>query len=120
MKRIYAVTLMAVASIAGCTKEDNPLLRATDGQFARLVEPRTALAPSCAAAFYDPDLFVRQYNAVKFMPETRIFAVSPKEEADCVVGLQKRASELGIEGNVTEAHIRDDRVRRRYVATRKK
>ena len=115
---IVAATIAGV--LVACGKAENPLLRATDGEFARLIEPRSALAPSCAAAFYDPELFVRQYNAVKFIPGSRITAVSEQQKAECITDLQKRASEVGIDGNVKPEHFNDDRVRQRYVAAVKR
>ena len=109
-----------ILAIAACSKVENPLLTANDGQFARLVEPRTALAPSCAAALYEPEVFVQQYNATKFSPEGRITAVSDKQQNDCVLELQKRASEIGMAGDVKPEHLRDDRVRQRYLSLKAK
>lgn len=109
-----------IVAVTACSKVDNPVLAANEGQFARLVEPRSALAPSCAAALYEPEAFVQQYNATKFSPEGRISAVSEKQQNDCAVELQKRASEVGIAGDVKPEHFRDDRVRQRYVSLKKK
>jgi hypothetical protein len=120
MKKSLIVTAAVVFVFAGCQKADNPLLAATDGQFARLVEPKNAFSASCAAALYDPDLFVHQYNGLKFSLEGRIASVSEQQKSACNEELQKRASEVGIQNNVTPEHLRDDRVRQRYVALRKK
>ena len=109
-----------VVTLVGCQKSDNPLIAADDGQFVRLIEPESALAPSCAAALYEPELFIRQYNALKFSPDTRIRSVSEQQKTDCASELQKRASEVGIAGNVTLEHVRDERTRQRYLAAKEK
>jgi hypothetical protein len=114
------IAVAGILAIGGCQRENNPLVSASDGQFSRLVEPKNAFSPSCAAALYEPDGFVQQYNALKFSPDARISAVSDQQRAACVDELQKRASEVGIAGNVTAEHLRDERVRQRYLATRKK
>ena len=118
-KSLIVATCFAVCLVA-CGKTDNPLVTASDGQFARFIEPKSALAPACAAAVYEPEFFVKQYNALKFSPEGRITAVSEQQSAECVTELQKRASEVGIAGTVTPEHVRDDRARQRYLALRKK
>lgn len=120
MKHLLLVALVAASLITGCKKEDNPLVAANDGQFGRLIEPRNAFSPSCAAALYDPDGFVAQYNALKFSPDARIQTVSEQQRSECTGELQKRASEVGIAGNVTADHFKDDRVKQRYLASRKK
>src|SRR5688572_26467564 len=121
MKRAcIVVAVTATLGIAGCQREANPLVAASDGQFSRLVEPKNAFSPSCAAALYEPDVFVQQYNALKFSPDARISSVSNQQRTACADELQKRASEIGITGRVTHEHLRDDRVRQRYLATRKK
>ena len=120
MKKSLIVTAAIVSMFAGCQKADNPLVGASDGQFARFVESKNAFSPSCATALYEPELFVQQYNALKFSPDARITAVTAQQKNACIEELQKRASEVGVEGNVTPEHMLDDRVRRRYVAARKK
>ena len=120
MKRIFAIALLTAAAAAGCHKEDNPLVAATDGQFARLIEPKNAFSPSCAAALYEPEAFLAQHNGLKFSPDARIHAVTQQQRAECSSELQKRASEVGIAGNVTAAHLNDERVKQRYLAARKK
>ena len=107
-----------VLLLAACGKPENPLLSASDGQFARLIEPRNAFSPSCAAALYEPELFVQQYNGLKFAQAGKIAAVSEQHGADCVAELQRRAAEAGLR-EVTREHLADDRVRQRYLATRK-
>ena len=118
MKRLLLTTLVLL--LASCGKPNNPLLGASDGQFARLIEPKNAFSPSCAAALYEPDLFVKQYNGLKFGAAGKISAVSEQHRSDCATELQKRAAEAGIQGEVTREHLMDDRVRQRYVATRKR
>lgn len=108
-----------VLLLASCGKPDNPLLGASDGQFARLIEPKNAFSPSCAAALYEPDLFVKQYNGLKFAAAGKISAVSEQHKAECMAELQKRAAEGGIRAEVTREHLIDDRVRQRYFAARK-
>lgn len=120
MKRTWVVIAVVAVAVAGCQREENPLVSASDGQFSRLVEPTNAFSAPCAAALYEPDAFVRQYNALKFSRDARISAVSDQQRTACADELQKRASEIGLPGNVTQAHLRDDRVRQRYLATRKK
>ena len=105
--------------LAACGKPDNPLLGASDGQFARLIEPKNAFSPSCAAALYEPDLFVRQYNGLKFGAAGKIAAVSEQHRTECLAELQKRAAESGIRGDVTREHLLDERARQRYHAARK-
>ena len=120
MKRACIVLVVVGMFAGGCQREDNPLISASDGQFARLVEPKNAFSPSCAAALYEPDAFVQQYNALKFSPDARIASLTDQQRTACVDELQKRASEIGIAANVTQEHLRDERVRQRYLATRKK
>ena len=109
---------VAVVALASCGQRGNPLLAASDGEFARWIEPRNAFSPSCAAALYEPDLFVRQYNGLKFSSGEKISAVSEQQKADCVAELQKQAPQLGIRGQITREHLFDDRVRKRYLAAR--
>lgn len=120
MKNELILATAVAAVLAGCQRTDNPLVSANDGQFARLMEPKNALSPSCAAALYEPEVFVQQYNALKFSPDARINAVSDQHKADCVGELLKRSSEVGIPAGVTAEHLRDERVRQRYLAVRKK
>ena len=120
MKRAWIAMTFVGMLVGGCQREDNPLISASDGQFSRLVEPKNAFSPSCAAALYEPDAFVQQYNALKFSPDARISSVTDQQRTACADELQKRASDIGISGNVTQEHLRDDRVRQRYLATRKK
>ena len=121
MKRAYIVlAVAALIAVNGCQREDNPLISTNDGQFSRLVEPKNAFSPSCAAALYEPDAFVQQYNALKFSPDARISSVSDQQRTACTDELQKRANEIGIAGNVTQEHLRDERVRQRHLAARKK
>ena len=117
MRRLLLTTLVLL--LVSCEKPDNPLLGASDGQFARLIEPKNAFSPSCAAALYEPDLFVKQYNGLKFGAAGKISAVSEQQRSDCVAELQKRAADGGISGQVTREHLMDDRVRQRYFAARK-
>lgn len=105
--------------LASCGKPENPLIAASDGRFARLIEPRNAFSPSCAAALYEPDVFVRQYNGLKFGAAGKIAAVSEQHRTQCFAELQKRAAESGIRGDVTREHLLDERVRQRYHAARK-
>ena len=120
MKKPVIIEIAVVLAIAGCGKAQNPLLAASDGQFARFIEPRSALAPSCAAALYDPSAFVQQYNALKFSPEGRIAEVSEAQKSECVTDLKKRASEVGIAGEMTTDHLSAEKVRQRYLAAMKK
>lgn len=121
MKRAcIVIAVLGVFAVGGCQREGNPVISASDGQFSRLVEPKNAFSPSCAAAVYDPEAFVQQYNALKFSPDARIASVSDQQRTACMDELRKRASEIGITGNVTQEHLRDERVQQRYLATRKK
>ena len=108
-----------VLALAACGNPENPLLSASDAQFARLVEPRNAFSSSCAAALYEPELFVKQYNGLKFRQAGKIAALSEQHRADCIVELQRRAAEAELRGEVTREHLIDDRVRQRYFAVRK-
>lgn len=116
MKRLLFACLALL--LAACGKPENPLLSASDGQFARLIEPKNAFSPSCAAALYEPELFVKQYNGLKFGQAGKIAAVSEQHRVDCAAELQRRAAEAGLR-EVTREHLADDRVRQRYLATRK-
>jgi len=109
----------AVCALAACGKPQNPLLSASDPQFARLIEPRNAFSPSCAAALYEPDLFVKQYNGLKFSPAEKITAVSEPQRNECAAELQERARQIGVPGDVTREQLADERVRKRYLAARK-
>jgi hypothetical protein len=120
MKNAFLVVLLAAAALASCKKEDNPLVAASDGQFARLIEPKNAFSPSCAAALYEPDAYVAQYNGLKFSPDARIQSVSEQQRVECIGELQTRSSEIGIAGNVTAENLKDDRVKQRYLASKKK
>lgn len=104
--------------LAACGTPENPLLSASDAQFGRLIEPKNAFSPSCAAALYEPELFVKQYNGLKFGQAGKIAVVSEQHRADCAAELQRRAAEAGLR-EVTREHLADDRVRQRYLATRK-
>lgn len=114
-----AAVVAAVLLLSSCGKPDNPLVTASDGQFLRWIERTNPIAPSCAAALYEPDLFVRQYNGIKFVASSKISSVSEQQKSSCISELQKRASEIGIPGNVTRENLLDDRVRQRYIAVRK-
>lgn len=110
---------IVVCALAACGKPENPLLGASDAQFARLIEPKNAFSPSCAAALYEPDLFVKQYNGLKFSPAEKIRAADEQQRTRCVAELEERARQLGVPGNVTREHLSDERVRKRYLAARK-
>lgn len=105
--------------LAACGTPENPLLSASDTQFARLIEPKNAFSPSCAAALYEPDLFLKQYNGLKLGQAGKIAAVGEQHKADCIAELQRHAAEAGLRGEVTREHLADDRVRQRYFAARK-
>ena len=109
----------AVCALAACGKSQNPLLSASDGQFARLIEPRNAFSSSCAAALYEPDLFVKQYNRLKFSQAEKLTALSEQQRNECEAELQERARQLGVPGSVTREQLADERVRTRYLAARK-
>jgi len=110
---------LAILTLAACGKLGNPLLNASDGQFLRWIERTNPIAPSCAAALYEPDLFVRQYNGIKFVASSKISSVSEQQKNACVSELLQRASQIGIDGNITREQVMDDRVRQRYLAARK-
>ena len=104
--------------LAACGQAANPLLSASDGQFGRLIEPKNAFSPSCAAALYEPELYVKQHNGLRFSAAGKIAAVSEEHRAQCAAELQARAAEAGM-GNVTRAHLADEAVRQRYLAMRR-
>lgn len=108
-----------VLLLVGCGKPENPLLSASDARFAELIEPKNAFSPSCAAALYEPELFVKQYNGLKFGQAGKIAAVGEQHRTDCIAELQRRAAEAKLGGEVTREHLADDRVRQRYLAVRK-
>ena len=85
----------------------------------RLIEPKNAFSPSCAAALYEPELFVKQYNGLKFGQAGKIAAVGEQHRTDCIAELQRRAAEVELRDEVTREHLADDRVRQRYLAARK-
>ena|SRR5215831_12583369 len=119
MNRSWICAAAAVAALASCTKSDNPLVAASDGQFAQWIEPRNAFSASCAAALYEPELYVKQYNGLKFSASGKITAVSEQQKTGCVSELLQRASQIGIAGSLTRDQLMDDRVRHRYAAVRK-
>ena len=119
MNRLWLVAGVAAVALNSCGKQDNPLVAASDGQFAQWVEPKNAFSASCAAALYEPEVFVRQFNGLKFSASGKIASVSEQQRSGCVSELQQRASQVGITGSLTREQLLDDRVRRRYVATRK-
>jgi hypothetical protein len=119
MNRSWIYAAAAVAALASCTKSDNPLVAASDGQFKQWIEPKNAFSASCAAALYEPDLFVKQYNGLKFSASGKISGVSEQQKTACVSELQQRASQIGIAGDITREQLLDERVRQRYAAARK-
>ncbi len=119
MNKRHLLIGLATIMLAGCGKLGNPLLNASDGQFLRWIAPRNGLAPSCAAALYKPEMFIGQYNGLKFSAKDKISAVTDRQKSECIADLQQRASEVGIEGNITREHLLDDRVRQRFLASQK-
>ena len=109
---------LSALGLAACGQPANPLLSASDGQFGRLIDPKNAFSPSCAAALYEPELYVKQHNGLRFSAAGKIAAVSEEHKAQCAAELQARAAEAGM-GDVTRAHLADDAVRQRYLAMRK-
>ena len=91
MSRSWAMAAMAVAALASCSKSDNPLVAASDGQFAQWIEPKNAFSASCAAALYEPELYVRQYNGLKFSASGKISSVSEQQRTGCVSELETPA-----------------------------
>ncbi|AJP48603.1 hypothetical protein PG1C_09415 [Rugosibacter aromaticivorans] len=116
MNKRRLLIVAAFIALSACGKLGNPLLSASDGQFLRWIAPRNGLAPSCAAALYKPEMFIGQYNGLKFSAKDKISAVSEKQKSECIADLQQRASEIGIEGNITRDHLLDDRVKQRFLA----
>jgi hypothetical protein len=119
MKRLWLIAGVAAMVLASCGKPENPLVTAGDAQFAQWVEAKNAFSASCAAALYEPELFIKQYNGFKFAAAGKISAVNEQQKAECVVELQKRAAQAGVPGDVAREHLFDDRVRKRYLAARK-
>jgi hypothetical protein len=119
MNRLWLFVVVPVLALSACGKADNPLVAASDGQFAQWIEPKNAFSASCAAALYEPALYVKQFNGLKFSASGKISSVSEQQKTGCVSELQQRASQIGIAGNVTREQLLDDRVRQRYAATRK-
>ena len=119
MKRLWLIAGVAAMVLASCGKPENPLVTAGDAQFAQWVEPKNAFSASCAAALYEPELFIKQYDGLKFAAAGKISTVSEQQKADCVVELQKRAAQAGVPGSIAREHLFDDRVQKRYLAARK-
>ena len=119
MNKLWLIASVAAMALVSCGKPDNPLVTAGDAQFSQWLEPKNAFSASCAAALYEPELFVKQYNGLKFAAAGKISTVSEQQKADCVVELQKRAAQAGVPGDITREHLFDDRVRKRYLAARK-
>ena len=119
MNRLWLLGGVVVIGLTSCGKADNPLVTASDGQFAQWVEPKNAFSASCAAALYEPELFVKQYNGLKFAAAGKISTVSEQQKAECVAELQKRAEQVGVRGDVARENLFDERVRKRYLAIRK-
>lgn len=109
---------LAALWVAACGQAANPLLNASDDQFGRLIEPKNAFSPSCAAALYEPEFYVKQHNGLRFSAAGKINAVSEERRAQCAAELQARAAEAGM-GNVTRAHLADEAVRQRFLAMRR-
>lgn len=120
MNKLLLPIVVAVLVLSSCGKPDNPLVTASDGQFLEWMAPRNAFSPPCAAAFYEPDWFIKQYNGLKFSPRDKISAVSEQQKDACVSDLLQRANQVGIKGNVTREDLLDARVRQRYLANRKR
>ena len=114
-----AAAVAALLVLSSCGKPDNPLVAATDGQFLEWMAPRNAFSPPCAAAFYEPAWFIKQYNGLKFSARDKISGVSEQQKNSCASELLQRANQVGIRGNVTRENLLDDRVRQRYLANRK-
>jgi len=119
MKTLRLFAVVALIALASCGKLDNPLVTASEAQFVQWVEPKNAFSASCAAALYEPELFVRQYNGLKFSAGAKISAVSEQQKTDCAAELPKRAAQVGVPGDVAQEHLFDERVRKRYLAVRK-
>lgn len=115
MSKRYLVS--ATLALTACG-DANPLLSASDGEFRRLIEPKNALSASCAAALYEPELFINQYNGLKFSAAGKIASVSEHHRTECATELQMRADSAGLR-SVTREHLADERVRQRYLAIRK-
>ena len=119
MSKSWLCAVVTVFALSSCGKGDNPLVAASDGQFKQWIEAKNAFSASCAAALYEPALFVKQYNGLKFSASGKISSVTEQQKTACVSELQQRASQIGIAGDVTREHLLDDRVRQRYMAARK-
>ena len=119
MNRSWVLAALAVVALASCSKSDNPLVAASDGQFKQWIEPKNAFSASCAAALYEPELYVRQYNGLKFSASGKISSVSDQQQTGCVGELLQRASQIGIGGSLTREQLFDERVKHRYAAARK-
>lgn len=119
MNKLPLLVCATVVALVSCGKPDNPLVTATEGQFAQWIEPKNAFSAPCAAALYEPELFVKRYNGLKFSAGGKISSVTEQQKSECVAELQKRASQIGIAGNVTPEHLFDDRVRQRYLSSKK-
>jgi len=119
MSRSWLCAVVTVLALSSCGKGDNPLVAASDGQFKQWMEAKNAFSASCAAALYEPELYVKQFNGLKFSASGKISSVSEQQKTGCLSELQQRASQIGIAGNVTREHLLDDRVRQRYAAARK-
>jgi hypothetical protein len=119
MSRLWLFVVVLVVALSSCVKSDNPLVAASDGQFAQWIEAKNAFSASCAAALYEPELYVKQFNGLKFSASGKISSVSEQQRSGCVSELQQRASQIGIAGSLTREQLLDDRVRRRYAAARK-
>ena len=117
---LRVATVATVLMLSACGKLGNPLLAASDGQFLQWIAKKNGLAPSCAAALYEPALFIRQYNSIIFVAHDKISSVSEKQKSECMSELLQRASQVGIQGNVTREHLLDDRVRQRYFALQRR
>ena len=119
MNRLWLLAGVAVVALSTCEKPDNPLVSASDGQFAQWIEAKNVFSASCAAALYEPEMFVKHYNGLKFSASGKIASVSEQQRSGCVSELQQRASQIGIPGTLTREQLLDDRVRHRYAAARK-
>lgn len=120
MNRRRLLIGLAILTLAACGKLGNPLLNASDGQFLQWIAPKNAFAPPCAAALYEPDWFIKQYNALKFSARDKISAVTERQKNDCVADLQQWANQIGISGNITHESLLDDRVKQRYLSLKRR
>ena len=91
------IALCGFFMLGACSKPNNPLLSATDGQFIQIFAP--SVFNECNERFFEP---------------SKVQSPELSDKKGCAEIFKQTAAFLGIAQVVTLAHIEDPRVKERY------